>query len=597
MRHYFMHFFRINVNLVCIGISIIKDTDIRHQFKLSRWITRSKVETQYVDCCSIKMIDQGLMCTQNVDRSLVFKSISKSLVHKDNFRKQILSKVSGRVNPGEVLALMGPSGSGKTSLLQVLGGRSLTGVSGQVLLRGVLYNRKTMRHKVAYVLQDDIFMASPILTVRDHLMFAASMRLPETLFVAEKDSRVAKIIEDLGLMHCADSPLFLVSGGERKRTSIGVEILSDPLLLLIDEGTSGLDSAAASSLMKTVRKISLSLSIPVVQAIHQPSTAMFYSFDKLLLLSFGAVAYFGAPKCCMSYLLELGYFPTDGSDVNPADFVLELLHQNWAHTAPEMESKNSRELLVESWEKRLANEESYNIKELIESKHEGSEPSCELVSHKDNGYYPSHYKTQFFALLRRAFRTAKSTRFGILNVSETIILALLVGASWYQTPSDESHLSDLSGFLFLSMLYWFFLGLFQGLLEFLPERTCLKKEREAGMYHLSAYFLAKSCAALPVRVILPSLYFLIAYPMAVANPRPEALFALGAILVLITLVGESIGFLIGTLTIQEDVAISTATIVALGMVSLSISKNRLKFSTFWRYHLTKISYNFSILYF
>ena len=89
------------------------------------------------------------------------------------------------------------------------------------------------------------------------------------------------------------------------------------------------------------------------------------------------------------------------------------------------------------------------------------------------------------------------------------------------------------------------------------------------MYHLSAYFLAKSCAALPVRVILPSLYFFIAYPMAVANSKPEALFALGAVLVLVTLVGESVGFLIGTLTIQEDVAISTATIVALGMVSLT----------------------------
>ena len=519
------------------------------------------------------MIDQGegLMSTQNVDRSLVFKSISKSVVHKDNFSKQILSKVSGRVDPGEILALMGPSGSGKTSLLQVLGGRSLTGVSGQVLLRGVLYNRKTMRHKVAYILQDDIFMASPILTVRDHLSFAASMRLPESLSAEEKNTRVARIIEDLGLVHCADSPLFLVSGGERKRTSIGVEILSDPLLLLIDEGTSGLDSAAASSLIKTVREISLTLSIPVVQAIHQPSTAVFYSFDKLLLLSFGNVAYFGSPKCCMSYLLELGYFPTDGSDVNPADFALDLLHQNRACTVPGEESKIPRELLVECWEERqrLADEGSYDIKESIEPNYEISALSSKVISQKDIGYYPSYYKTQFFALLRRAFRTAKSTRFGVLNVSETIVLALLVGACWYQTPSDESHLSDLAGFLFLSMLYWFFIGLFQGLLEFLPERACLKKEREAGMYHLSAYFLAKSCAALPVRVILPSLYFLIAYPMAVANSRPEALFALGAVLVLVTLVGESVGFLIGTLTIQEDVAISTATIVALGMVSLT----------------------------
>ena len=525
------------------------------------------------------MIDQGqaLPVVSEDNRSLVFRNISKSLIHKDNMSRQILSNVSGQVYPGEILALMGPSGSGKTSLLQVLGGRSLNGVSGQVFLGGDFYNRKTMRHKVAYILQDDIFMTSFILTVRDHLMFAASMRLPESLPTEEKKKHVMKIIDDLGLVHCADSPLFLVSGGERKRTSIGVEILSNPLLLLIDEGTSGLDSAAASSLMRTIRKISLSLSIPVVQAIHQPSAAVFYSFDKLLLLSFGCVAYFGSPKSCMSYFFKLGYFPADGTDVNPADFALELLH---ASNASLNELKIPREILVESWQ-GLESHRDGGIQEIPESKHdcleyEFSKDSHELPDDKwewryNSGHYQSCYKTQFVGLLKRAFRTAKSSRFGILNVSETIILALLVGACWYQTPSDEQHLSDLTGFLFLSMLYWFFIGLFQGLLEFLPERPCLKKEREAGMYHLSAYFLAKTCSAAPVRVILPSLYFFIAYPMAVENPQSGALFALGAILVLVTLVGESIGFLIGTLTIQEDVAISTATIVALGMVSFSMT--------------------------
>ena len=447
-----------------------------------------------------------------------------------------------------------------------------------------------MRHKVAYILQDDIFMTSYILTVRDHLMFAAAMRLPEALSAAEKTFRVLKVIEDLGLAHCADSPLFLVSGGERKRTSIGLEIIADPLLLLVDEGTSGLDSAAAAALMRTIKNLSTKLQIPVVQAIHQPSTTVFYSFDKLLLLCFGRIVYIGSPHGCMAYFSSLGYVPLEGISVNPADFALELLHQDYEVDPSLLDKRLPREVLLESWELlgetgRVDKESEAKLEtidlippkfDLLEKSVVDNYPVDKEVLESDNkelkghGYYPSYYSTQFYALLIRAFRTAKSSRFGFLNVAETVILALLVGACWYQTPSDEFHLSDLTGYLFLSMIYWFFIGLFQGLLEFLPERPCLKKEREAGTYHLSAYFFAKCVATAPVRICLPSLYFFISYPMAVQNPVPAALFASAAILVLVSLVGESVGFLVGTLTTREDVAISTATMVALGMVRNSM---------------------------
>ena len=84
-----------------------------------------------------------------------------------------------------------------------------------------------------------------------------------------------RFINDLGLNHCADSPLLLISGGERKHTSIGMEIISDPEILLIDKGTSGLDSTAAVSFIRLIKSIASGLPIPVVQAIHQPSTAVF----------------------------------------------------------------------------------------------------------------------------------------------------------------------------------------------------------------------------------------------------------------------------------------------------------------------------------
>jgi hypothetical protein len=296
----------------------------------------------------------------------------------------------------------------------------------------------------------------------------------------------------------------------------------------------------------------------------------------------------------MSYFLSIGYAPSEGVNVNPADFALELLHHDYAVDHELLDGRLPRDVLVDCWESAQmavceggeSDTESKNqidsiptMTDFVPAPTEDPKDTS-LMKRKFSidilapstilkTYYPSNYTTQLEGLLYRAFRTAKSSRFGWLNVSETIILSLLVGACWYQTPADETHLSDLNGYLFLSMLYWFFIGLFQGLLEFLPERVCIKKEREAGMYHLSAYFFAKTIASAPVRVFLPSLYFLISYPMAVQAPRAAALFALCAILVLVSLVGESLGFLIGTLTTAEDVAISSATIVAVGMVSPS----------------------------
>jgi ABC-type multidrug transport system ATPase subunit len=532
---------------------------------------------------ALTMTEISESCTADLPqggKSLLFKDISKTVLIGSKVEKEILRNVSGTVLPGEMLALMGPSGSGKTSLLEILGGRSLTGVSGNVCLGGSLYQRKTMRHKVAYIMQDDIFMFSYVLTVRDHLTFAAQMKLSETLSNEQKTQKVVNVINDLGLNHCADSPLLLISGGERKRTSIGMEIISDPEILLIDEGTSGLDSTAAVSFIRLIKSIASRLSIPVVQAIHQPSTAVFYMFSAILLLSYGNVVYKGHPKSCMSYFLNLGYAPPHGASVNPADFALDLLHDDGSMESTlldqtaicQHDGAPPRAILVENYKNidplSVLNEMEHQVSNTkdIKVKCDVDLNKIESIIKNISGRYPSYYSTQFLGLFSRSFRSARSSRFGFLNFAETIILALLVGACWFQTPSTENRLVDLTGYLFLSMLYWFFIGLFQGLLEFLPERVCLRKEREAGMYHLSAYFLAKTFASAPSRIILPSLYLLISYPMAVENPQASALFGVCAIVILVTLVGESLGLLVGTLTVKEDVAISVATLVALGMV-------------------------------
>jgi ABC-type multidrug transport system ATPase subunit len=143
---------------------------------------------------------------------------------------------------------MGPSGGGKTTLLSILGGRTpkQTRAEGQVMFNGARITKRVKR-QIGFVLQDDLLYAT--LTVYETLLFAAMLRLPKHKSKAEKAARVEAVIKALGLTRCRDTIIGDqlrrgVSGGERKRVSVGHELLINPAILLLDEPTSGLDSSA-----------------------------------------------------------------------------------------------------------------------------------------------------------------------------------------------------------------------------------------------------------------------------------------------------------------------------------------------------------------
>jgi ABC-type lipoprotein export system ATPase subunit len=153
--------------------------------------------------------------------------------------KTILSRVSGFAAPGEVLALMGPSGSGKTSLLNCLSGRTSYS-SGVLSVNGTPITQKSaamkrLMAKVVYVKQEDIFFTH--LTVRDQLLYTAFLRLPQAWSKEQKVAEVERIIKLLRLSKVKESPIFLLSGGEKKRVNIGTELLTNPSCLLLDEPT------------------------------------------------------------------------------------------------------------------------------------------------------------------------------------------------------------------------------------------------------------------------------------------------------------------------------------------------------------------------
>jgi ABC-type multidrug transport system ATPase subunit len=146
-------------------------------------------------------------------------------------QRTLLDNVSGQVHAGQLVALMGPSGSGKTTLLNTLAGRALSGVTGNIWFNNQRYE-KCMKRKLAYVLQQDLFFET--LTVKQQLTYTALLRLPNHLSKQDKLAQVEQIIDQLRIRKCANTPIMLISGGEKKRVNIGTELLTSPSVIFLD---------------------------------------------------------------------------------------------------------------------------------------------------------------------------------------------------------------------------------------------------------------------------------------------------------------------------------------------------------------------------
>lgn len=241
--------------------------------------------------------------------------------------RHVLRGVSGRVASGQVLAIMGPSGCGKTTLLNMLAGRvakSRTHLAGGVVrVDGVRRAPGSFRRLAAYVAQDDVLFGE--LTVREHIAFAAGLRVGTPADVAPVTTG---LLSEMRLGHVADSrigsPLVRgVSGGERKRTAIAVELVAAPPLVFLDEPTSALDAANALAVADSLASLAAG-GRAVVTTIHQPRSDIFARFDLLMLLARGGgVAYYGPAADVVTYFAGLS-LPCP-ERVNPADFIVDLV--------------------------------------------------------------------------------------------------------------------------------------------------------------------------------------------------------------------------------------------------------------------------------
>ncbi|KAI4385547.1 hypothetical protein MLD38_003560 [Melastoma candidum] len=347
---------------------------------------------------------------------------------KEKGPRPILQGTTGFAEPGRVLAIMGPSGSGKSTLLDALAGRLSSGTrqSGTIMVNG---RQQRLSFGVsAYVTQDDTLMTT--LTVREAIYYSAQLQLPDSMPISEKRERAEATILEMGLQGAMDTriggwSIRGLSGGQKRRVSICIEILTHPKLLFLDEPTSGLDSAASYHVMSRIVGIAQRNARTVIASIHQPSSEVFDLFHHLCLLSSGRTVYFGPTSTAEQFFAANGFpCPTLRS---PSEHYLQTINQDFdsdiEHGGREISAKVAMDMLVKSYE-------SSRISEEVRQRVSKINNQSERVSERRGGQ--AGFLTQSQVLTRRSFiNMYRNLGYYWLRFAIYIALCLCVGTIFY----------------------------------------------------------------------------------------------------------------------------------------------------------------------
>ncbi|CAM5156676.1 unnamed protein product [Natator depressus] len=483
-----------------------------------------------------------------------FVPITKSFFSKEVEEKEILRDVSGIMKPG-MNAILGPTGSGKTSLLDVLAGwKDPKGLrSGQIFMDGKPANSQ-FHLCSAYIVQEDILMGT--LTVRENLQFSASLRLPQSRnSEAGKQLKVNAVIQELGLQECADTKIgteFLrgVSGGEKKRCSIGMELITAPSLIFLDEPTTGLDANTANSIMQLLHQLSRK-GRTVIFSIHQPRYSIFRLLDHLTLMNKGEIIYAGPAEESTGYFNSIGYQCEAFN--NPLDFFLDVIGGEIMQSQPSPELALVRE--SDSHSSSCSDKNPlpiyYHKSHYYEQLQEELENLQSFKSHLSNAVpTKATYATSFFHQLyvvsnRNVKNILRNPQTSIGQLLLGTFFSILVGLIFYQVPATlpEAFQNRLGAFFFLVINQVF--GNLSAVELFINERKLFIHESSRGYYRTSAYFLAKVFADLIPNRIIPLLMFsAISYFMMGLKQDAGSFFLYVLSLSLTNLAAVSMAFLV-----------------------------------------------------
>ncbi len=410
---------------------------------------------------------------------------------------------------GRLVGIMGASGAGKTTLLNVLTGIESPS-KGEVLINGINLHteNKKMEGVIGYIPQDDLLIEE--LTVYENLYFNAKLCFKD-LDEEELHQRVEATLSSLGLLDRKDlkvgSPLNkTISGGQRKRLNIALELIREPPILFVDEPTSGLSSRDSENVMDLLRELSMKGKLIFV-VIHQPSSEIYKMFDKMIILDTGGYEiYYGNPVEAVTYFKkldaqinsEVGECPTCGN-VNP-ELIFNIID---AQVVDEFgRYTNKRKVAPEEWEQKFKDK-------IVHERHPdlNEEPPKSLN-------IPSWFRQVMIYFKRDSLAKISNRQYILLNILEAPLLGFILSFLIRYIADPNSHIyifrenENIPVYIFMSMIVAMFLGLMVSGEEIFKDRKILKREAFLNLSR-SSYLISKISILIMLSAIQAILYVLV----------------------------------------------------------------------------------------
>ncbi|TNV86565.1 hypothetical protein FGO68_gene1560 [Halteria grandinella] len=467
---------------------------------------------------------------------------------------EIVKSVSGQAMPGQCTYIMGSSGAGKTSLLNLISDRVKRGlnvkISGKVTINDKMDLNQALFGKIgAYVMQDDVLFS--YFTPREALRFAARMKVRGDL--DDQEFRVNRLLKELGLTHCADVIIGslknkTISGGERKRTAIGVELITDPSLLLLDEPTSGLDSFKALQIVRLLNK-QAKKGRTIIATIHQPSSEAFLYFDKLILMMDGHIVYQGGAIESTNHFSDIGLVCP--MLVNPTDFFMKILSVNY----PKLEEDEAKiKIILNHYEQSL-----YVPDGLTSARSNAYlQPDLEFYEEQRLGFW-SELKV---LLWRNAVGFVRDPIHARIKVMQTVFTALLCLAMFRGHESNEFSIQmSLIGSCFFICVDIAMENIMNTVLAFQSERSVFLREQANHMYGVTSYYFARIMIDAPIQTILPLIFSMIIYFKIGLTISVYQFFHFYLALLLLATSCSGVGYCLSTMVTQEEAVVPLSTLI------------------------------------
>ncbi|PIA60184.1 hypothetical protein AQUCO_00400813v1 [Aquilegia coerulea] len=426
----------------------------------------------------------------------------------------ILKSVSFVARSSQILAVVGPSGAGKSTLLRIISGRIKNkefDPKSLSLNNHPITSPAQMRRICGYVAQEDNLL--PLLTVKETLLFSAKFRL-RWMNPKEKEDRVESLMHELGLVHVANS--FVgdeetrgISGGERKRVSIGIDVIHDPAILLLDEPTSGLDSTSAFQVIELLSSMAREKQRTIILTIHQPSYRILQYISNFLLLSHGSVVHNGSLAMLEDTITDMG-FKIPGQ-LNALEFAMEIIKP--------LEDSKRYVLTKDEREPSL-----YPV--WSSSENELHQQASDL---QQTDY---SYRWTFVEVLWLCLRFWKiiyrTKQLFLARTMQALVGGFGLGSVFLKVTTDE----DVLSFLLSSTV--------EALPIYLQERRVLMKESSRGAYKVSSYMVANTIIFVPFLFAVAIIFSIPVYWLVGLNPSITAFAFFVFIVWLIVLMASSL---------------------------------------------------------